>query len=98
MLGNDAAIRGAGNGGPQRGEGGGGGSSGPIHGRFGELLDVLAVVRVLVRDVVDEPGPAAPDAHDAISFAQCADRNRAYGRVESGDVAAAGQDRNCALG
>jgi len=40
------------------------------------------------------PARTAPDSHDAVTFAQCANCNRPDRRIETGDVTAAGEDRN----
>src|SRR5205085_3326148 len=47
---------------------------------------------------VDEPRPAAPDADDSIAFTKCANGNRANGGIQSRDVAASGENRDCPLG
>ena len=69
-----------------------------------ELLHALAVVGPLVAIVIDEARPPTADANDTISLAQGTDGNRADRRIETGDVAAAGQNgyrslavRHCCL-
>ena len=70
---------------------------GAIDDGFGEDLDVLAVVGFRVADVVDEPRPTAPDADDAVSLAEGANGDRADRRIETGHIAAAGENGDRAL-
>src|SRR5207237_10922800 len=73
------------------------GAPGAVDGGVREGLDVLAVVGFRVAHVVDEPAPPAPDTHDLVSVAQRANRDRADGGVQTGNVAAAGQNRDRAF-
>ena len=70
------------------------GAAGAIHDRFRQLLHAFGVVGAVASIVIDEPRPSAPDANDAIAFAQRADRDRPDCGIETGDVAAAGEDRD----
>ena len=71
------------------------GSTGPIDVGLREHLYVVGIVGVLVATVIDKARPTAPNADDAVPFAQRANRDRPDRRVETGDVAAAGEDRDC---
>ena len=62
---------------------------------FGQDPHVLAIVRVLVRDDIDQTTPAPANADDAMTLPQCTNRNGPDGRVEAGYVAAACQNPNC---
>jgi hypothetical protein len=64
---------------------------------FGENLDVLTVIGVGFAGIVDEAAPAAPDADDPISVAERADCNGSNGRIQTRDIAAAGQNSNGSL-
>src|SRR5882762_3388260 len=71
------------------------GAAGAIHFGLCQLLHAFGVVDAFVAVVVDESRPATPKADDAVSFAQRADRYRPDCWIETGDVAAAGENRNC---
>src|SRR4029079_3509190 len=69
-------------------------AAGAIYDRFRQLLHVVGVVGASVATVVDESRPAASNSDNPISFAQCANGDCSDRRVQSGDVAAAGEDRD----
>src|SRR5258706_4326700 len=71
------------------------GAAGAIHFGLCQLLHAFGVVDAFVAVVVDESRPATPKADDAVSFAQRADRDRPDCRIETGDVPASGENRNC---
>jgi hypothetical protein len=54
-----------------------------------ELLEILAVVRGGIRDNIHQAAPAPTESHDAIPFVQGAERNRADGGIQAGNVASA---------
>ena len=72
-------------------------AAGAIHDGLRELLHAFGVVGAVVPVVVDESRPTAPNADNAVTFAQRADRDRPDRRIETGDVAAAGENRDCWL-
>src|SRR5205807_4681355 len=59
--------------------------------------NLLAVVGAFVARVVDQSAPTVTDADDLIAVAQRANRDGADGGIETGDVAAAGEDADCAF-
>ena len=59
---------------------------------FGQDLAALRVIGHFIPVDLDEPCPAAADADDIIPFVDGPDRDRADGRVETGDIASAGED------
>src|SRR5439155_22804050 len=59
---------------------------------FREQLHVLAVVAVRLAQILGEPGPAGSDTDDTVSVADRANRDRSDGRIQTGDVPAAGQN------
>ena len=70
------------------------GAASAVDDRFRERLHVLAVVDVGVAHVVHQPPPAAPDAHHLVAVAQRPNCDRPDGGIETGDVSAAGQNRD----
>jgi hypothetical protein len=68
------------------------GATSAIDDRFGEKLDVLAVVGFVVRYVIDEAAPPAPDADDPVSITQRADGDCSYCGIETWDVTTTGQN------
>src|SRR5678815_4209495 len=63
-----------------------------IYNRFGEVRDTLGVVGAMSSVIVDKSGPAATNSDDAITFAQRANGDCPDCGIETGHVAAAGQD------
>jgi hypothetical protein len=74
------------------------GAASAIDDRLGEQLDVLAVVCLFVGYVVDQTAPTAANSDDSMSIAQRANGDRSYCGIQSGDIAAARQNSNRALG
>ncbi len=68
------------------------GAAGAVDDIFGEQLEVIGVVGILVADDVDEAAPAAAQADDLVAFADRADGDGADGGIEAGDVASAGEN------
>ena len=68
-----------------------------VHDLFGELEHAGAVALGVVTVEVDQPGPTAPDAQDAVSLAQRTHRDGANRRVQPRHVAATRQNRNRTL-
>src|SRR5512139_2029292 len=62
-----------------------------------ENLVIGAVIRFLIADQLQKPGPAPAQANDLITLAQCADGNSSNSRVESRNVAPAREYCNSAL-
>jgi hypothetical protein len=73
-------------------EKGAAGAASAIDGRFVENLHILAVVRCVVRDVVDKSTPSTPNPNDPVSIAQRADGDCSYCGIETGDVATTSQN------
>src|SRR6202162_2123124 len=71
------------------------GAAGAIHDGLRELLHVFGIVGAVVPIVINESRPPAPNSDDAVPFAQRADRDRPDRRIETGDVATAGENRDC---
>src|SRR5215510_15805031 len=57
-------------------------------------LKIVAVIRVLLSNHIDQPGPTAPDADHLISLTQCAKGDRANGGVQPRDITASRQNTN----
>src|SRR5207249_640932 len=74
------------------------GAAGAIHGRFGERENLLAVVRALFPRVVDQAAPTVTNADHFVAVAEGTNRDGADGGIETGDVAAAGEDANRTFG
>jgi len=72
-------------------------ATGTIHFRLRQLLHTFGIVGALLSVVADESGQASTEADDAVAFAQCADRDRSDRGIETGNVAAAGENRDCLL-
>jgi hypothetical protein len=70
-------------------------ATGAIHLGLRQLLNAFGVIDALVAVVVDESRPPAPKPYDAVPLAQRANRYCPDCRIETGDVAAAGENRNC---
>ena len=60
------------------------GPAGAVDNLLGQLLYAVAVVGLRVRDQVDQPGPAAPDADDPVALAQGPDGYGPDRRVRPG--------------
>src|SRR5207247_2673653 len=74
------------------------GAAGTIDDRLGERENLLAVVSALVPRVVDQAAPAMTNADDLVAVAEGANRDGADGGIETGDIAAAGEDADSAFG
>lgn len=72
-------------------------SAGAIHYRFGQILNAFGIIRAVAAIVIDQPGPAASNTDYTITLAQCTDGNRSDCGIETGDVAAAGENCNRAF-
>src|SRR6266478_5913221 len=83
--------------GARRVQKGAAGATGAVDDFFGEHQEVVGVVVVLIADHFDEAGPAVTNADDFVAFAKSAKGDGADGRVEAGDVAAAGEDADDAF-
>src|SRR6267143_777756 len=73
------------------------GAASAIHFGFRQLLHTFGVVGAIVPIVVDESRPPSPNADNAVTFAQRANRDRPDCWIETGDVAAAGENRDCLI-
>src|SRR2546426_8352248 len=73
------------------------GSAGAVHDRFGERQSLFAVVRAFFAGIVDQTAPAVANADDLIAVAQCANRDGTDGGIETGNVAAPGEDADGAF-
>ncbi len=73
------------------------GATRAIHHWFGQLLNVVGVVHLPVRNQVDQSAPPATDPEHAITFAQRTHGDGADRRIQSRNVAAARQDRDRTL-
>src|ERR1700693_3802623 len=71
------------------------GAAGAIHDGLRELLHVFGIVGALVPIVINESRPPAPNSDYAVPLAQRADRDRTDRRIETGDVSAPGENRDC---
>src|SRR5216683_192835 len=61
--------------------------------------EVVGVVEILFADHINEASPAVANADDLIAFAQCAESDAADGGIETGNIAASGEDADdAALG
>src|SRR5581483_4350438 len=67
------------------------GAAGAIHRLFGEHLKVFTIVGSLVADHVDQAAPSATKPYDLITFPQGTNGDGANGRIQSGNVASAGE-------
>ncbi len=85
-LGNAAGI------GTGRMEKGAAGAAGTIDGLFVEKEEIVGIVVILLADHIHEAGPAVANADDLVTFAQGAQSDAADGWVETGNVAASGED------
>src|SRR6266851_9415233 len=75
------------------------GAAGAVDDFFVEEKEVVGVVEILLASHVDEPGPAVANADNLIAFAQCAESDAADGGIETGNIAASGEDADdAALG
>src|SRR5712692_9302416 len=88
----DAARIGAG-----RMEKGAAGAAGAIDDLFVEKEEIVGIVVILFANHVDEAGPAVANADDLVTFADGAESDATNGGVETGNVAASGEDADDAL-
>jgi hypothetical protein len=65
--------------------------------RFRQVDIVGGIVGVLVPDHFDEPGPAPPQADDPVAFVEGPEGDGPDGRVQTRNVATAGQNPDDAL-
>jgi len=70
------------------------GAAGAIDDFFVQQNKVVGVVAILFADHVHEPGPAVANADNLIALAQSAERDATNRRVQTGYVAASGEDAN----
>ena len=73
------------------------GAAGAVDHVFGEQLIVVRVVVIFVADNINQAAPAVADADDLIPFAQRAISDAANRGVQSGNVAASGQNSDDAF-
>src|SRR6266478_6346506 len=73
------------------------GASGTINGLIVEEEEIVGIVVILLTDNIHESGPAVANADDLMAFAQCAKRDATDGGVETGNVAASGEDADHAF-
>src|SRR5713101_8553678 len=78
-------------------EKGAAGAAGAIDDLFVEKVEVVGVVVILLADHVHEEGPAMSNANDLIAFADGAKCYAADGGIETGNVAASGEDADDAF-
>src|SRR5207253_4521975 len=69
------------------------GAARAIDGFFIEQEIIVGIVVILFANHVDQAGPAVADANDLKAFTQGAQRDRADGRIEAGDVPSSSEDR-----
>src|SRR5260370_9406742 len=93
----DAGLADAAGIGARRMEKGAAGAAGAIDGFFVEEEEIVGIVVILLADHIHEAGPAVANADDLITFAQSAKSDPADGGVETGNVAAPGEDAYDAL-
>src|SRR5204862_2628966 len=74
-----------------------GGATRAVEDLFVEKEEIVGFVVVLLADHIHETGPAMANADDLISLAQGAQSDAADGRVETRNVAAAGEDADDAF-
>ena len=67
-------------------------ASGAIDDVFGEDLEILGVVVGFVAHDVDQATPSVAEANDLIAFTERAEGDAANRGIESGDIAASGED------
>ena len=68
------------------------GAARAIDGFFIEQEIIVGIVVILFANHVDQAGPAVADANDLKAFTQGAQRDRADGRIEAGDVPSSSED------
>ena len=73
------------------------GSTRTVHNFFGENLEVVAVVVVLIADEIDQSRPSTLQANYLVAFTQCPKRHRTNRWIQSGNVASARKNADRAL-
>src|SRR6266851_1837399 len=73
------------------------GAAGTINGLIVEEEEIVGIVVILLADNIHESGPAVANADDLMAFAQCAKRDATDGGIETGNVAASGEDADDAF-
>ena len=73
------------------------GASGAIDDVFGEDLEVFRIVVGFVAHDVDQAAPSVAEANDLIAFTERAEGDSANRGIESGDIAASGEDADDAF-
>src|SRR6266498_416188 len=62
-----------------------------VDGLLSQYLVVVAVIRILLADHINESSPAASNANNLIAFTRCANGNRPNRRVETRNITTARQ-------
>src|SRR6266436_2496744 len=72
-------------------------AAGAIDDFFVQQNEVVGIVVILFADHVHKPGPAVPNTDNLIALAQSAERDATNRRVQTGHVAASGENANDAF-
>jgi hypothetical protein len=73
------------------------GAASSIDDFFSQFLNAVIVVRLCIRNEVDQSRPATADTQDSVAFSQCTHGYCTDGRVKTRDVSTTSQDADCAF-